>query len=149
MPDLNEKALIADLEARVEALEKSDIPRIPHEHLATLYLDAAYNHEDSEALARAFVRQFMSLDVRSLLSMAQQTSDPFPWQPLLYKARALSAQYAEAVIAVEHLRKIAEQLLAVQGLYPLMQVDEIGEYIPLHIRTFLTIRSQKDRKADE
>lgn len=149
MPDLTEKALLVDLEARIEALEKSERPRIPHEHLATLYLDSAYNHEDSDVLARAFVRQFLALDVRSLLSMAQQTSDPFPWQPLLHKARALSAQYAEALIAVEHLRKIAEQLLAVQGLYPLMQVDEIGEYVPLHIRTFLTIRSQRDRKADE
>lgn len=149
MSDLLDRAQIADIEARLEALESKSIQRIPHEYLATLYLDAAKNQEESEVVARAWVRQIMALDTKSLLYMAQQTYDPFPWQPLLFRITQLAKTYPEARVAETHLRKIAENLMALQGLYPILGLDDVGEYVPAHVRAFLAIRTRKEIERDE
>lgn len=149
MPDLIDLARIADIEARLDALETRQIRKIPHELLTTLYLDAAKNQEDSELMARAWARQILALDTKSLLYMAQQTYDPFPWQPLLFRIQHLANTYPEAKVAENHLRTIAENLMAVQGLYPIMRLEDVGEYVPAYARAFLAIRPRSELKTDE
>jgi hypothetical protein len=149
MTDLDGKAQILDLEARVQALERAEAYKIPDSYLASFYLDAAMERKRDPATARHWIRQLMSLDVKTLLSMARQTMDPFPWQPLLHLADDLATEYPEAVLCVKHVEAVAAQLLAAQGLYPVMQVREIGEYAPLHVRAFHAIRSKAEIAAME
>lgn len=149
MTDLLKAAEIVDLEARIEALEKRPLQKIPHEYLTTLYLDSSKNQEESEINARAWVRQIMMLDVKSLLLMAQQTMDPFPWQPLLKRIDHLAETYAEARVASAHLRDIAEQLLALQGLFPILRIEDVTEYVPVHVRAFLAIRTRRERAHED
>lgn len=122
LPIVDLRATIFDLERRVALLERGTYghaaPLIDAVLLSRCYLDAhRFVREIDPKSAAAWIANAYLWDVRTLLALGRQVSDPYPYRPFLAVLdRCVLAGVQGAERARAHLEAVSQELLTAQGL---------------------------------
>lgn len=130
-------AHLLDLERRIRELEAtSGLPSLPEydrDDAVSLYLCACKPQIPTEESAQLWAAAAHGLTARTLLLLAGDVRDPFPWKPFLHVLDACSAAGFKTQKAAVRLVAVAQDLLALQGLGPLVTVaDVMGAPLQVH-----------------
>lgn len=73
------------------------------------------------------------LDVQQLLKLGRRVQDPFPWKPFLVLLDHATLEGYFVDDATEHLLRIAQELLNIQGLWVLTPADVMGKPLAVQL----------------
>ncbi len=135
------RASILDLERRVRLLEQGmyghAAPQAGAVLLTRCYLEAhrMLNRMDPEQVG-VWVAQSYLWDVRALVALGREVSDPYPYRPFLAVLDLCVLQGVPgAEAARDHIESVAQDLLIAQGLELVQPRDTMGT---LRLREALT-----------
>lgn len=131
------QATISDFQRRIRVLEASvhGVEQQPMraDLLYGLYVDTHKPVEKTDFLARTWSRQIFMLDARQLLTIAQNTGDPYPWRPMLAMLDDYLAAGFDVALARDHLLEVAQDLLNAQGLDLIQPYDLMAHPLAIQV----------------
>lgn len=130
-------AHLMDLERRIRELEAAarlpSPPEYDRDDAVSLYLCACKPQPPTAESAALWSATASGLTTRTLLVLAGDIRDPFPWKPFLHVLDACTAAGFDTQKAANRLIAVATDLLRLQGLGPLVTVaDVMGAPLQVH-----------------